>query len=137
MPFPISVMPDDELAIIQYLRSIPQVVALIPGTRITTEMPPNPVYPLLLIQRAGGMAAVWQSLDEPALQVDAVGGTKAQCKKLMLTVRAAILAIANDVVAEAVLSSAYEEVGPQWLPDTVPTPPTPRYTARYRVLLHK
>ena len=137
MSFPIAVMPDDELAILQYLRSVPEVVALVPASRITTEMPPSPVYPLLLVQRAGGQVAVWQALDEPALQVDAVGGTKAQCKKLMLTARAAILAIANDVVAEAVLASAYEEVGPQWLPDTVPTPPTSRYTARYRVLLHK
>jgi hypothetical protein len=137
MPNPIVSMPDDELALIQYLRSLSAVTALVPGARITTELGTNPVYPVVLLQRVGGQAAVWQMLDEPAVQVDVVGGTKFECKKLALTVRAAILAIANDVVAEAVLSSAYEEVGPSWLPDTVPVPPLPRYTARYRVLLHK
>jgi len=136
MPFPLSVMPDDELAVLQYLRGIPEVVALIPSDRITTEMPPSPVYPLALVQRAGGQG-IWPALDEPAVQVDIFGGTKAQCKRAMQTFRAAILAIANDVVPEAVLSSAYEEVGPQWLPDTIPVPPVPRYTARFRILLHK
>lgn len=137
MPNPLAIMPDDELALLQYVRTIPEVVALIPAARWTTEMPSNPVYPLGLIQRAGGQAAVWQGIDEPALQVDVVGGTKAQCKRAMLTVRAAILAIANDVVPEGVLSSAYEEVGPSWLPDTVPVVPVPRYTARYRIFTHK
>ena len=137
MPNPLAMMPDDELATIQYLRTIPEVTALIPGARITTEMPPKPVYPLALVQRAGGQAAVPQGVDEPAQQIDVVGGTKAQCKKAALTIRAAILAIANDVVPEAVLCSAAEELGPQWFPDTVPKPPLPRYTARYSIILHK
>lgn len=136
MPDPVIPAPDDELAILQYLRGIPAVTALVPSARITTELAPSPTYPVLLIQRAGGVMAVPQRIDEPAIQVDAVGGTKAQCKRLMLAARAAILAIANDIVAEAVLSSAVEEVGPSWLPDTIPNPPLPRYTARFRVLLH-
>lgn len=136
MPFPLSVMPDDELALLEYLHGIAEVVALIPADRITTEMPPKPVYPLALIRRAGG-GGIWPALDEPAIQVDVVGGTKATCKKAMQTIRAAILAIANDVVPEGVLSSAYEEVGPQWLPDTIPVPPVARYTARFRILLHQ
>lgn len=137
MSYPLAVLPDDELALLQYLRLTPEVVSLIPGGRVTTELPPAPVYPVVLIQRVGGQVAVAQAIDEPAVQVDVVGGTKAQCKKLMLTVRAAILAIADDIVPEAVLSSAYEEVGPSWLPDTVPVPPLPRYVARYRIYLHK
>lgn len=135
MANPVAAAPDDELAVIQYLRLAPEVTALIPAARITTELPPSPVYPVVLIQRIGGVG-IWPALDEPAQQIDVVGGTKAQCKTLALTVRAAILAIANDVVPAAVLASASEEVGPSWLPDTVPVPPIPRYTARYRVLLH-
>jgi hypothetical protein len=137
MPYPLVIQPDDELALIQYLRGIAQVTALVPGTRITTELPPNPVYPVVLVQRAGGVG-IWPAIDEPALQVDVVEnpGRRFECKTLMRTVRAAILAIANDTVAQGVLSSAFEEVGPQWLPDTVPVPPMPRYTARFRVLIH-
>lgn len=136
MPYPIVVMPDDELALIEYLRSIPEVTALIPAARITLQLPPSPTYPVVLVQRIGGDFLVWPQIDQPALQIDVIGGTRHQCKQLMLTVRAAILAIANDVVAEGVLSSATEEVGPSWLPDTIPNPPLPRYTARYRVSLH-
>jgi hypothetical protein len=137
MPYPLSVLPDAELALIQYLGSVPEVLALVPAGRITTQLAPNPTYPVVLISRGGGTPAVWQALDEPALQVDVVGGDKATCSLLMRTVAAAIMAIRNDVVAEAVLSSAFEEVGPAWLPDTIPTPPIPRYVARFRVLLHK
>lgn len=76
-------------------------------------------------------------MDEPAIQVDVIATDRTQAKKLMLTVRAAILAIANDIIPNVgVLVSAYEEVGPSWLPDTIPIPPLPRYVARFRVLLH-
>lgn len=139
MSYPINVMPDDELAILQYLRSVSVVTALVPAARITTELPAQAVYPAVTIKRAGGTAAQWQRIDEPAIQVDVYGPeSRYDCKKLAQTVRAAILAIANDVVAEATLVSAYEELGPQWFPDTeLSVKPLPRYTARYRVLLHK
>ena len=137
MPFPLTQYPDDELALIQYLRTVPEVTALVPGTRITTELPPSPTYPVVLVQRAGGVG-IWPALDDAALQVDVVAaaGARRACKVLAQTVRAAVLAIANDIVPEGVLASASEEIGPQYLPDTVPVPPLPRYTARYRVITH-
>jgi len=137
MAFPLAPLPDDELALIQYLKTVTQVTALVPATRITTELPPKPTYPVVLIQRAGGQV-IWPSIDDPALQVDVVAaaGQRRACKQLAQIVRAAILAIANDVVAEGVLASGWEELGPQWMPDTIPIPPLPRYTARYRILLH-
>ena len=137
MPFPLTQYPDDELALIQYLRTVPEVTALVPGTRITTELPPSPTYPVVLVQRAGGVG-IWPALDDAALQVDVVAaaGARRACKVLAQTVRAAVLAIANDTVAEGVLVSGFEEVGPQYLPDTIPNPPLPRYTARYRVITH-
>ncbi len=137
MGFPVVVLPDDELALLEYLRSVAEVTALVPAARITLELPPSPVYPVVLLQRAGGIG-IWPALDEPAIQVDVVAdaGQRRACKVLAQTVRAAILAISNDVVTEGVLASATEEIGPQYLPDTIPVPPLPRYTARYRVLLH-
>lgn len=137
MPYPLAALPDDELALVQYLRSVPAVTALVPAARITLELAPSPTYPVVLIQRAGGIG-IWPGLDYAALQVDVIdaAGRRRACKVLAQTVRAAIWAIANDVVPEAVLASAHEEIGPQYLPDTVPTPPLPRYVARYRVLMH-
>lgn len=137
MAYPISVLPDGELAVIQYLRSRSEVTTLVPADRITTALPPNPVYPVVLVKRIGGIANAWQRIDEPALQVEVVGGSRYQCQALARTVRACILAIYNDTVSEAVLVSASEEVGIQWMPDEVVVPPLPRYVARYQVLLHK
>ena len=135
MPYPIVAAPDDELAVIEYLRGLTQVTALVPAASITTQLPPSPVYPVVLIQRIGGQM-IWPALDEPAIQVDVLGVTKVAAKTLMMVIRAALLAIANDIVPAAVLASAYEEVGPSWLPDTIPIPPVPRYVARFRILLH-
>lgn len=137
MANPISVLPDAELALIQYLRSVTLVTDLVPAERITTTLPPKPTYPVILVVRMGGLANAWQQIDGPALQVDVIGGTRHQCQQIARTVRAAILAIRNDQVTEATLVSGAEEVGPQWLPDQVAVPPLPRYVARYQVLIHK
>ena len=138
MAFPINVMPDDELAVIQYLRSVWVVTALVPADRITTELPPSSSYPAITVKRVGGLAAQWQYLDDPAIQVDVWGPMdRYACKQAARTVRAAILAIANDITSEAVLVSAAEEMGLQWLPDgELSVKPLPRYTARFRVLIH-
>lgn len=137
MAFPVSVLPDGELALIQYLRSRTEVTALVPADRITTTLPPKPDYPVVLVKRIGGTSVAWQRIDEPAFQVEVVGGSRYQCQELARTVRACILAIYNDAVAEAVLVSAAEEVGIQWIPDQVVVPPLSRFVARYQVLLHK
>ncbi|NNC10695.1 DUF3168 domain-containing protein [Planctomonas sp. JC2975] len=137
MPNPIVAIPDDELALLQYLKARPEVLALIPATQLSSDMPASPVYPIVLVNRAGGTAHDRAYIDEPALQVDVMASTKRAAKQLTNVVRSAILAIANDVVAEGTLVSAAEEVGPGWLPDTISVPPVPRYTARYQVLLHK
>lgn len=133
---PVSALPDDELALIQYLRGVPEVTSLVPGNRITTDLGKDPLYPVVLVNRILGVT-IAPGVDEPSVQVDIVGGSKAQCKRLTQMVRAAVLAIANDTVPEAVLVSGWEEIGPTWLPDTIPVPPLPRYTTRFRLLLHK
>lgn len=135
MAFPISPLVDDELALIQYLRTASTVTDLIPGERITTELGDKPVYPVVLVNRSAG-TTIAPGVDEPAVQVDVIGGTKGECKRLTQAVRSAVLAIANDTVPAGTLSSADEEMGPAWLPDTVPVPPLPRYVFRVRLLTH-
>jgi hypothetical protein len=39
-------------------------------------------------------------------------------------------------VPAGVLCSGATEMSPAFIPDTLPTPPLARYTARYSVLLH-
>lgn len=136
MAYPVNVLPDGELALIQYLRSRTEVTALVPAERITTTRPAEPTYPLVTVMRIGGLANNWQ-IDEPAFQVEVIGGSRYQCQQIARVVRACILAIRNDVVTEATLASGFEEVGIQWIPDSVVVPPLPRYVARYQVLMHK
>lgn len=135
MPNPLAVLPDGVLATQQYLRGIPEVTALIAAASIVSALPSKPVYPYVIVQWAGGLGH-WPAMDEPAIQIDVIGGTKFACGQLARTVRAAMWAVANDTVSEGVLVSAHEEVAPSWLPDNIPTPPMPRYTARYRILMH-
>jgi len=135
VPYPRAVLPDGVLAVQQYLRGLAEVTALIDAAKIVTELPKAPVYPYVIVQWAGGLGH-WPAMDEPAIQIDVIGGTKFACGLLTRTVRAAMWAIANDVVPEGVLVSGQEEVAPSWLPDTIPIPPLPRYVARYRVLTH-
>jgi hypothetical protein len=137
MAFTPIVLPDAELALIQFLRSRTEITTLVPASRITTVRPQEPTYPLVLIQRIGGTSLAWNAIDEAAYQVDVVGGSRYDCQKIARTIAACVLAIANDTVSEGVLVSAQEEVGPQWIPDAVVVPPLPRYVMRYRVLLHK
>ena len=138
MANPIIIQPDAELALIQYLRGVSAVTAVVAADHITTTMPPTPDFtvPRVLVQRIGGSSLTWQSIDEPAYQVDVVGGSRFDCQKVMRTVRGAVMAIANDTVSAGVLASAEEEIGPIWMPDNVPVPPVPRYTWRCRVFIH-
>ena len=88
-----------------------------------------------MVQEAGG-SSIWPAIDNPTLQIDTVGGSKALCNQIARTVKAAVVSIANDTVPEGVLSSGHEEMRRAWIPDTIPTPPLSRYTARYSVILH-
>lgn len=135
MANPVYVQPDATLAVIQYLRLRPELTALLPAANIVTEIPTAPVYPYILVSEGGG-SSIWPGLDEPALQVDTVGGAKALCNQIARTVSACMISIANDIVPAGVLCSGSEEMRRAYIPDIVPTPPLPRYTARFRVLLH-
>ena len=135
MAYPVAVMPDAVLAVLQYLRARPELTALLPAASIVTEIPSNPTYPYVLVQLAGG-TGIWPALDEPAMQIDTVGGAKPLCAQIARTVRGCIWAIANDVVPAGVLASGWDQMPPAYIPDTIPTPPLPRFTARYSVLLH-
>ena len=138
MANPIIIQPDAELALIQYLRGTSAVTSVVAADRITTSLPPQPDFaqPRVLVQRVGGGSLAWQTIDEPAFQVDVLGGSRYECQTAMRHVRGAVMAIANDTVSAGVLASSEEEIGPSWMPDNVPIPPVPRYTWRCRIFIH-
>ena len=135
MANPVYVQPDAVLAVMQYLRLRPELTALIANDHIVTEIPTSPTYPYVVVQEGGG-TGIWPALDEPALQVDTVGGVKPLCSQIARTVRACIWAIASDVVPAGVLCSGFDTMRMAYLPDQIPTPPLARFVARYSVLMH-
>lgn len=141
MPGPVYVLPDPVLAVLQYLRLRGELTGLLPAAHIGTVLPANPVYPYLLVSLAGGHM-VSPATEESAVQLDAlavdVGSVsgKETASVIARTARAAMWAIRNDIVPAGVLSSSGEESGPQWFPDTIPTPPVARFVQRHAVVLH-
>lgn len=131
----VYVLPDPIMLLIQYLRLRPEVLVLVASGNIIDALPTAPTGAYVLITWAGGVG-IWPAVADDALQVDAYGGTKEQCSLLARTVRAAIWAINGDVLPAGVLVSGLEELGPQWLPDLIPTPPLSRFVSRYRVITH-
>jgi hypothetical protein len=133
---PVYVQPDPVHAVIEYLRGLSEITALLPAEKIVSSIPAKgTAYPYVLVNFAGG-ADLTVGMEESTVQIDSVGGSKPQCQKIARTIRAAVIAIANDIVTDGVLAHGSTELAPQWLPDEVPTPPLSRYTARYSVILH-
>lgn len=138
MSYPVEVLPDVELAVILYLRSKTALTTLVAGASITTRLPAGATMPRVLIHRGGGTPPEPRRLDEAAIQVDVLHDHEhqAEASAIARTIAAELVAIANDIVGACVLVSAQTEISPQWLPDTVSTPPLAQYVARFRVYAH-
>lgn len=129
------VLPDSILCVLQYLRARSEVTTLCPSAQIETAFPSSPTNPYVLITLAGG-PMIWPALDNAAIQIDCYAADKVGALTLARTVRAAMAAINNDIVAAGVLTHAVEEQAPQWFLDPVTVPPRPRYVQRHRILIH-
>ena len=141
--YTLNVLPDPTLAVITYLQSISQVTNLVASDHILTQIPLSPSYPYIFVQQGGGRG-IWPAIEDASIQIDVVGGTQQVCNLIARTVRAAIWAIANDVVSftsnsvtiTVALVKGEDEVAPSWMPDLVSNPALSRYTARYAITLH-
>jgi|GEM_PF-3608757 len=141
--YTLNVLPDPTVAVLNYLKSLTEVTNLVHADHIMTQIPLVPDYPYILVQQAGGKG-IWPAIEDVALQIDVVGDTQERNNHIARTVRAAIWAIANDIVSvtsdsvttSVTLVKGMEETAPAWMPDLVTVPPLSRYTARYAVTLH-
>jgi hypothetical protein len=98
---PVAVLPDVKRVVADYLRSHADVSALV-GTRVGTRVPSanagsswvntdgTPKFPLLVVQRIGGLPAVERWLDAARIQLDCWANTEADAWKLASTVQAAL-----------------------------------------------
>lgn len=123
---------DAELLAVNYLRATAEVAA-IAGSRIYTEIPPTPTYPLVRVTRIGGVPTIRQHLDVARLQIDVWGQTKFQARTLAATVQAAMWAAVGSH-AEGVVANVEDDLGLSWSPD--PDTDQPRYVFGVAVTIH-
>ncbi len=110
-----SALPDAELLVIGYLNGH--------GFAASTDLPTAPTYPLLTVNRIGGIP-VDRVLDVARLQVDAWGASRASAGDYARSARAALLAMPDSVPR---VTAVLDDLGLSWQPDTVVTPPRPRF----------
>lgn len=122
-------MPDAERLLSAFLRDQAEVAALV-AARVYTVLPEAKEWPLVRLQRVGGISEGTPDddallRDVPTLQVDAYGGAKAMAWQVADTVRAVVAERAKGAhptgwVERAVLGTA------RYMPDPTFEPARPR-----------
>lgn len=133
-PLPAPVLPDAVVVVRSFLLSRPAVTALV-STRVHSQSSETPTYPYITVQRIGGGQSDLR-IDHASLQIDCWGATEASASLVARTTRAALLAAWNYVHSTGVLLATTEELGLSWQPDTVRTPPQPRFVFGVAAHLH-
>ena len=125
---PLRLLPDVEATAVAYLRAHSAVAAIV-GTRVSTELPSTPTFPLLTVRLVTGTEVIRTHLDEQTVQVDAWGADKAGASLLARTARAALLDVPGDAsLSRGVVTGARTVRALAWMPDDTVSPPRPRYS---------
>lgn len=140
----VAVMPDVIKLVRSYLMSLTAVTNLV-GERIATRAPQDTSSPWVKIERVGGprslsapmrleTARVQVSSYAPATADTGLSGDEG-AMTLARTVQAALIDAAGWSDDEGVIAYVSEPLGPQNLPDTSRTPPTPRVVFTHAFLI--
>lgn len=120
MPAPALVLPVDvEKLLVAYFKAVPELTALVAG-RVSTALPATPVYPLVLLHRAGGTTRDQGVLDRALVQLEAwaAQGDHASAVAVMSTLRASLrIGRFPGSYAAGVAVGADEISGPTYLRD--------------------
>lgn len=144
MTLPIPVPPDAVRVTRDWLTSIPELETLV-HDRITTRAPALPVFPYITLQQIGGIPRERRRLHRARIQISSwadfdttVAAVQADELASLVgrTVWAAVHAMEGYRHSTAVVTAVDDELGPQSMPDTSRTPPTPRFIAGIVVFLH-
>jgi hypothetical protein len=132
----VPILPDVSRLVSAYLRTVPEVVALV-GGRVYTAFPKQVAKSssFVLVQRIGGppVLSLPLVLDNAVLQLDAYGGPQAAAHELVATCRAALSELegeqpnAGGNVTGVVIGAL------RYVPDETYKPPRPRYVSDLEV----
>lgn len=107
------------------------------GTRVYSSIPKSPVYPLMQVQRSGGIVQVQQALDGPRMQFDVWGGapgdsaptpTKSDIHDIAQLARVVLLRMQGQAFTTPVaafVTAVRDSMNITWSPD--PTTSRDRY----------
>jgi hypothetical protein len=129
---PLRLLPDAELLVVNRLRAAADITAIV-GTRVYTEIPATPTFPLLRINRVGGIPEIRQHLDVARIQIDAWATSKFQARRLAATAQAALHSLVG-AHAEGVVTAVEDDLGLTWSPDDATG--TARYVFGCALWLH-
>lgn len=128
----ITVLPDTETLAIAYLRSVPEVSAIV-GSAIASALPSKGVFPFLVVSnRVGGIPPFDPYISGDILQVDAFGRTREQARHLIYTAHAALVAWVGKQHDGSVISGTKTFAGVQSISD----PNRSHWLFRTRVWAH-
>lgn len=134
MPTTVDVFPDAEAAASIHLRA--QGIA---SGRVYSSIPSDAVYPLVRIQRVGGLPVTRMRLDAADLQFDVYGQSKSQARLLAAQTRAAMYLLEASEVSipsgNAYVTGVTDVMAATWMPDSSNVT-TSRYVFTMRVFLH-
>lgn len=134
-----------EALVVAWLKADDAVSTEVAG-RVSTEVPPDPTYPLVTIRGITGVEAVRRRLDDHRVQVDCLADTRPKAALLARIVQGAFERLEGQAVTypeegaddpvTSMVSASEVILLPRWLPDTTGPTPKPLFTADYRVLAH-
>lgn len=129
---PLRLLVDAELLTVNWLRGHADVTALV-ATRVYTEVPAQPVYPLLRVIRIGGVPMIAQHLDIARVQIDAWAATKKAARDLAATAQAAMHELPGARPL-GVVTAVEDDLGFTWSPDDATD--QPRYVFGVSIYIH-
>lgn len=134
----LEVAVDIEATIVDFLKAQTELTTLV-STRVHTDLPAAPTYPLVRVGRIGGIGRYPAHIDRPRVQCEAFADTKASAHDVAATARALLLTRFAGVHGSAVVTDVSEDGGLIWLPDPAGTPgipARPRYLFAVAVTVH-
>lgn len=90
------------------------------GTRVYSSIPRTPTFPLVTVQRIGGIAAVREYMDTANIQIDVWSENKSQGRDIAARARVVLLSLAGTTVTSPVsawISAVEDTLGLSWQPD--------------------
>ena len=123
-----SPLPDIEAALIAWFKADPEVIAVVPRNKISTELPTPFVAEnrIQLFRTTGGpVDAETEVIDRPVVQINSFGSSKGTAFDVAQVVTGSLKGAEGKIQGDVTFYLSERLTGPGWSPD--PSTDVPRY----------